>query len=209
MTRYCFPDRRYASAGDYAGDYARQFAEALAAVDRAEIDGVAACLTAAIDAGREIFVCGNGGSSAIANHVTCDYVKLLGLATGKPVRLSSLNSYGELNFAIANDIAFEEVFSFHIAQRGRPGDVLWTISSSGSSANIVKALETASAKGLETIAFTGFSGGKAKELATHSLHVPAENYGLVEDAHQMLAHIVCQYVRHLHVEEETLGSVVF
>ena len=209
MTRYCFPDRKYASAGDFAGDYARQLSEAVAGVDRDQIDGVAGCLAAAIDAGREIFVCGNGGSSAIANHVTCDYVKLLGLATGKPVRLSSLNAYSELNFAIANDIAFEEVFAFHIAQRGREGDVLWAISSSGSSPNIVKAIETARAKGLETIAFTGFEGGKSKDLATHSVHVPAGNYGIVEDAHQMLAHIVCQYVRHLHVEEETLGSVVF
>ena len=125
------------------------------------------------------------------------------------MRVSSLNAYSELNFAIANDISFEDVFSFHIAQRAAPGDVLWTISSSGNSPNILKALEVGRSKGLRTIAFTGFDGGKAKDLATHSLHVPAANYGVVEDAHQILAHIVCQYLRHLHVDEETIGTVVF
>lgn len=209
MTRYYFPDRKYASAGEYAGAYGDRISQAVSMVDSDHIDRVANCLGKAIESDREIFVCGNGGSSAIANHITCDYVKLLGLATGKRVRLTSLNASGELNFAIANDISFEDVFSFHVSQRAEPGDVVWTISSSGNSANIIKALEAASAKHVDTIAFTGFSGGKARDLATHALHVPSNNYGVVEDVHQILAHIICQYLRHMHVEEEALGSVVF
>ncbi|MDJ0933200.1 SIS domain-containing protein [Breoghania sp.] len=209
MTPCCFPDRRYSSAGEYATDYGEQISQAISKVDRNQIDRAAHYLEKAIEADRELFVCGNGGFSAIANHVTCDYVKLLGLATGKRVRLTSLNASGELNFAIANDISFEDVFSFHVAQRAELGDVLWAISSSGNSPNIIKALDTANAKGLEIIAFTGFSGGKARDLATHALYVPEDNYGVVEDVHQMLAHIICQYLRYLHVEERTLGSVVF
>ena len=106
--------------------------------------------------------------------------------------------------AIANDIGYDEIFSYQLVSLARPGDVLIAITSSGESPNIVKALEAAKASRVRTIAMTGFKGGRAAEMADITLHVDAHNYGVIEDAHQSLMHILAQYVRHRHLEEPHL-----
>lgn len=135
-----------------------------------------------------------------------------GVRTGgllKP-RVNSLSATVELITAIANDIGVGDVFSFQLSSMAKEGDVLIAISSSGSSPNIVKAIRQARALKMATIAMTGFSGGEAAQLADISLHVQADNYGLVEDVHQSLMHILAQYLRHAHLEDAShLGSVKF
>ncbi|OGN67997.1 MAG: hypothetical protein A3K57_03220 [Caulobacterales bacterium RIFOXYA1_FULL_67_7] len=116
----------------------------------------------------------------------------------------------ELVTAIVNDIGVEQMFSFQLESLASSGDVLVAISSSGASPNIISALKTAREMGMKTIAMTGFSGGAASELADVSLYVKAENYGIVEDTHQSLMHILAQYMRQSNMDQpELLGSLKF
>jgi D-sedoheptulose 7-phosphate isomerase len=148
----------------------------------------------AAHAGGRVFAIGNGGSAAIADHLSCDLTKGTH-ASGHPVvDTSSMVSNVALYSAIANDFGFEKVFETQVNFLGKPGDVLIAISSSGNSANIVNAVEAAHARGMGTIGLSGFRGGKLRDAAQVSLYVDANNYGIVEDAHQALMHILAQYI---------------
>ena len=204
-----FPSRKYHEAGAFLADYARSIATALNSVRSSEIDRAAAALKHAIRTDRLIFACGNGGSAAIANHLTCDCSKGIATDTGLRPRVVSLSATVELITAIANDIDYAEIFAFQLKNAARPGDVLITISSSGNSENIVRALAWARDNGLVTIAMSGFSGGRSIAAADISLHVEAENYGVVEDVHQALMHILAQYVRMSEIPAELLPTLRF
>ena len=190
-----FPSRKYPDAGAFVTEYARLVAGGLTSVRSSEIDRAAAVLKQAIQNDRLIFACGNGGSAAIANHLTCDCSKNVSTNTTMRPRVVSLSHAIELITAIANDIDYAEIFAFQLRNAARPGDVLITISSSGDSENIVRALAWARENGLGTIAMSGFSGGRSAKMADINLHVAAENYGVVEDIHQSMMHCFAQYLR--------------
>lgn len=136
-----------------------------------------------------IFVGGNGGSSAISDHLTCDFEKGTGLQT------QSLVGRVALLTAIANDMGYEKVFShqLELAKINR-GDLIILISSSGNSPNIVAAAEYAKSIGTPIIGLSGFTGGALASLSDVSLHVDVKNYGVVEDAHQTIMHVLAQYI---------------
>jgi D-sedoheptulose 7-phosphate isomerase len=157
----------------------------------------------------QIFACGNGGSAAIANHLQCDHAKGISTLTALHPRIQSLSANIEIVTAIGNDLDFTEIFSQQLANAARPGDALIAISSSGNSPNICRALAWARSNGLQTISFTGFTGGKAASLADVNIHVDAENYGVVEDVHQTLMHALAQFVRMSHMDEQTIPGAKF
>ncbi len=202
-----FPDRVYPHGGGFLDDYARSYARAVASVSRDAFEAAAQALVRTIAAGGTIFSCGNGGSAAIANHLLCDFLK--GMRTGSGLRplVSSLSGSIELITAVANDIAYEEVFAFQLGALAKAGDALISISSSGNSPNIVKALDWCRANGVTSIAFTGFSGGKAQGMADISLHAAEGNYGVVEDVHQSLMHALAQYIRHSRLSGDVAQTV--
>lgn len=209
MNKQNFPERKYTSGSDFAASYQRRFNEIASGTNSSMVDVVADLILKTIKAGGTIYVCGNGGSAAIANHITCDYAKSLSLSLDCPVKVISLCTFTELNLAIANDISFDEVFAFQVRQNATAKDILWAISSSGKSLNIVKALNTAREKGMQTIAFTAFDGGLSRKIASYCLHAPVNNYGIAEDIHHMYAHIIYQYIRQQHMIEEDIASVIF
>jgi D-sedoheptulose 7-phosphate isomerase len=190
-----FPDKLYPGAGAYVAGYRDAMTRAWASVDLAAFDRAAAMLAEAIRAKRMIYACGNGGSAAISGHLLCDFLK--GIQTDTPLRprVVSLASHLELITAIANDIAYEEIFAYQLRTMAMPGDVLITISSSGNSENIVRAIDWARQNSVGSIAMTGFAGGRSAKLAEVNLHVAAENYGIVEDLHQSMMHCLAQYLR--------------
>ncbi len=190
-----FPDKGYPSIADYCDDYLTRLAQAGASIDRAALARAADMLDAAFDRSAWLFVCGNGGSAAIANHLLCDVAKGVQTDTGVQPRVMSLSANLEMVTAIANDIAFEDCFLYQLGTAARAGDLLMTISSSGDSENIVRALDWAAANGLESIALTGFDGGRSAPLATVNLHVDGDNYGVIEDIHQSIMHMLAQYLR--------------
>lgn len=205
-----FPTQPYSDAGAYLRAYAAEVASALASVASEQVDKAAAALEGAIARQATIFVCGNGGSAAIAGHFTCDHLKGVSNGTDLRPRVSSLSANIELITAIANDISYAKVFEVQLDSMASAGDVLFVISSSGSSPNILAAVEWAKAHGVTVVAMTGFSGGDARRLADISLHVDAENYGIVEDSHQALMHVLAQYLRQKRLRApETLGKIKF
>lgn len=150
--------------------------------------------------GKTIFVCGNGGSAAIAEHLSCDHSKGVNSNTLLLPKVVCLNSNMSLLTATANDMGYEKVFSYPLSLQGTAGDLLIVISSSGNSDNIVLALDMAKKLGINTIAFTGFNGGVARNCCDVSIHIPINNYGIVEDGHQIIMHILAQYIRRIHTK---------
>jgi D-sedoheptulose 7-phosphate isomerase len=204
-----FPDQKYSDANGYVDAYFFQVSEAAASVSRTKVEEAAAILTKAFSNGSMVYSCGNGGSAAIANHLVCDHCKLVRTDTDLTPRIVSLSTTVEMITAIGNDISYDEIFSYQLDALAVPDDVLITISSSGDSENIVRAAQLAKKKGMPVISMTGFSGGRSAEIADVNLHVTADNYGVIEDVHQSLMHILAQYVRHLHMDAATIRERKF
>lgn len=204
-----FPSQKYASAGAYFAAYAAQYERAAKAVDPAAIDAAAALLRRAYAERRWTFACGNGGSAAISNHLHCDHLKGVQTDTDLRPRVVSLSANLETITAIANDIDFADVFVYQLRTLAEAGDVLITISASGDSENVVRAAEWAKANGLALIALTGFSGGRTARLADVSIHVAADNYGVAEDLHQSVMHVLAQYLRQAEMPEALVADRKF
>ena len=204
-----FPAVPYARASKYFDGYAAELARAVSSVDPAALDRAAGILADAYDRGARVFSCGNGGSAAIANHLQCDHIKGIRNGTDLTPRVLSLSNNVELLTAIANDLAFDEVFAYQLRSQAAPGDVLIAISSSGRSPNIVRAVTWARENGVYTIALTGFDGGDARRLADVALHADITNYGVVEDLHQSLMHALAQYIRQSRMTPDAIAASVF
>jgi phosphoheptose isomerase len=204
-----FPAEPYASAASYFDAYAEEAARAASSIHGAALHRAAAILLEAYTRRAGVFSCGNGGSAAIANHLQCDHMKGVRTATDLAPRVVSLSTNVELLTAIANDIAYEEVFAYQLQSQSAPGDVLIAVSSSGRSPNVVRALTWARDNGLRTIALTGFEGGRAKAVADVAIHVHATNYGIVEDVHQAIMHALAQYIRQSRMTADVISASVF
>jgi D-sedoheptulose 7-phosphate isomerase len=164
------------------------------AVDSIPVDAVARCialLASALREDRQIFACGNGGSAANASHFATDLGKGSSDALGRRFRVLSLNDNVSWITALGNDYAYEDIYVRQLENYGRAGDVLLTISVSGNSPNVVKALEWARARGLRTIALVGAKRGRCAELAEEVLVIEDTHYGRVEDAQMHILHMLC------------------
>ena len=204
-----FPGKTYRDAGQYASAYLAELTRAAQAIDGSAVEAAAGLVSEAFTADRTVFVCGNGGSAAISNHLLCDFAK--GIQTDTTIRpkVVSLSANLEIITAIANDISFDDVFVFQLRTAARAGDLVLTISSSGNSENIVRPLQWARDNGLRSIAFTGFDGGRSAKLADVNVHVPAHNYGVVEDLHQSAMHILAQFLRLKNMDPKLVGARKF
>jgi len=204
-----FPRRRYADIGSFASDYYQETSRAAASIDPDRLAAAAAALGKTIDERRWIYVCGNGGSAAISNHLFCDFVKGIQTDTERRPKVMSLSAHLEMISAIGNDIGYDDVFIYQLRTMAEPGDLLLTISSSGNSENIVRTVEWAKEHGLATVALTGFDGGRSAALADVNLHVDCHNYGIVEDLHQSIMHLLAQYLRQERMTPSKFGVCKF
>jgi phosphoheptose isomerase len=184
----------HSSVGAYLNDYANALRNALLTVDAAALDRARALIEQTAARGNRIFAIGNGGSAAIADHLCCDLTKGTHVHGHPVVDTRSMTSNVAFYSAIANDYGFEKVFSTQVSLLGRPGDLLLAVSSSGNSPNIVRAVTTARDLGVATIGLSGFDGGQLRTTADVPLHVAVRNYGVIEDAHQALMHVLAQYI---------------
>lgn len=204
-----FPDQKFLNASAFTKAYFDQLAKASATLDETRMDMATELLSVAYENRKTIYACGNGGSAAISNHLHCDHLKGVQTDTDLRPRVISLSSNLETITAIANDISYDDVFSYQLKSLADSGDILITVSSSGNSENIVKAAQWAKENGLIVIAMTGFDGGRSAELADVNLHIDADNYGVIEDVHQSLMHILAQYVRMIHMPDEIIEERKF
>ena len=143
---------------------------------------------------KSIFVCGNGGSAAISNHYVCDYLKFLRQNTKLKPKVISLSSNIETITAVGNDINYDQIFKYQAESLFERNDLLIIISSSGNSPNIVEVLNYAKKKKVKTIGFSGFNGGYLDKNSDIPININVSNYGISEDAHHILMHVILQYL---------------
>ena len=183
-------------------------------------------LTDAFSSGKKLLICGNGGSAADSEHIAGELMK--GFLLPRPISASdaaqlmavagqdgmevaaslqralpaiALTSQLSLTTAIGNDTGFEMVFAQQVFGLGQPGDVLLGISTSGNSANVVRAFVVAKARGLKTIALTGRSGGRLVGLADISIRVPADHVAEIQELHLPVYHAIS-----MELEERFFGK---
>ena len=162
--------------------------------DIKKLEKVALIIRKTIHKKRTIFVCGNGGSAAIANHYVCDYLKFLKQHSNLKPKVVSFSNSIETITAISNDISYDQVFKYQAENLCEKNDLLIIISSSGNSKNIKEVLKYAKKIKVKTIGFSGFDGGFLKKNCDISIHMNVKNYGITEDAHHILMHIILQYL---------------
>jgi phosphoheptose isomerase len=121
-------------------------------------------------------------------------------------RITSLNENAAIMTALANDIGYDHVFSEQLIEVIRPGDLLIAVSASGNSPNVLQAIQHARRESAEVSAVLGFTGGKAAQLADIAIVVPSDNYGIVEDVHLMINHMLVEFVRE-HLAESRRWTV--
>ncbi|HEX4562778.1 MAG TPA: SIS domain-containing protein [Gemmatimonadales bacterium] len=143
--------------------------------------------------GGTLFFAGNGGSAADAQHIAAEYV--VRYQTTRPgLSAMALTTDTSVLTACANDLGFDEVFARQVESLARPGDLLVLHSTSGESPNVIRAAQSAKARGVPVVAFLGKSGGPLKALADVALVVPAEETARIQELHLALEHIICDIV---------------
>ncbi|MBT4933452.1 MAG: SIS domain-containing protein [Rhodospirillaceae bacterium] len=190
-----FPDEKYEDIGAFSDAYFEQISSAAASVDRVTLVQAADVIEQTYRENKTLFVCGNGGSAAISGTFVCDHSKLVQTDTNLTARVVSLADNMSMITAIANDLSYDDIFQYQLQTLANFGDTLLTISASGDSENVVKAASWARENKMPVIAFTGFEGGRMADLASVHLHVQADNYGVIEDVHQSLMHLLAQFIR--------------
>jgi D-sedoheptulose 7-phosphate isomerase len=153
--------------------------------------GAAAAIVESVRGGGKLLICGNGGSAGDAQHLATEFVSTLTVQRRRPaIPALALTTDTSMLTAISNDDGFEEVFARQVEALGRPGDVLLGISTSGMSANVVRAFEQARAQGLRTIALTGESSGKLGPLADIEIDVPSAETSHIQEAHIAIGQLI-------------------
>jgi len=191
---------------NFVEDYYTRFARTLQSFDKKSLAGVLAVFDRVRDQGGTIWVAGNGGSAAISDHTVCDTSKGTHVDGAPPIRSVSLAANGPMITALANDLSYDQVFRQQLKYYLKPEDAVLLVSSSGNSPNVVEACTYANEVGVPTIAFVGFRGGKLAELAKHVVWIQIDNYGIVEDTHQSLIHVLTQFIKARAVEATTAGA---
>ena len=159
----------------------------------ATVGNVADVITASLKREGRIYFCGNGGSAADAQHLAAEfsgrfYKDRLALPA------EALHCNTSYLTAVANDYSFDVVYSRLIDGIGRKGDVLVGLSTSGNSANIVRAFESAKTIGMTTVGFTGITGGALKAVSDYLLNIPSADTPRIQETHILVGHIICQLV---------------
>lgn len=184
------------STREFVDGYFDYLAALAKTLDGSAIAAVVDIFIDAADAGHTIYFIGNGGAAATAAHWAND----MGIGTrggGEPwLKAVSLADNISVITALANDYGYEEIFVRQLQNLLQPDDVVMAFSVSGNSENVIKGIEYANELGARTIGFTGFDGGRLKELVDLSLHVPTPKgeYGPVEDLFQVVDHLVGSYL---------------
>lgn len=157
------------------------------------IEKVVDLITIAFKKGKRVYLCGNGGSAADAQHLAAEFSGRF-YKDRQALPAEALHCNTSYLTSVANDYGFDDVYSRMIEGIGQPGDILIGLSTSGNSPNIIKAFEAAKEKGILTIAFTGITGGQLKPISDYLINIPSSNTPRIQESHIMIGHIICELV---------------
>lgn len=174
----------------FSEQYKSDLLKTLDTIDLSGVETAICWLNEAREAGRRIFVCGNGGSASTASHFACDVVKGASYQRAKRFRIMALTDQLPTITAYANDVGYECIFVEQLRNFAEPGDIVIGISGSGNSPNVVNAFEYANSIGCRTIGLTGRDGGRLGPMAQLNIHVADRHMGRIEDAHMIVCHML-------------------
>ena len=163
-------------------------------LDLGQVEALAEALRAAWEEGRQVFLCGNGGSAGNAIHLANDLFYGVAKGNGPGLRVQALPANVSILTCLANDVSYEAIFSKQLEGLARPGDLLIVLSGSGNSPNILAAVRTAKAMGMTTFGILGYSGGACLALVDHPLHVKVDDMQISEDAQLAIGHMLMQWL---------------
>jgi len=175
-------------------DYALRLRKVLQDVSWQGVEELARELLDCWKTGRQLFLCGNGGSAGNAIHLANDFLYGISKTCGSGLRVTALPANASVLTCLGNDCGYDQIFSMQLAVQARKGDVLIALSGSGNSPNIVKALEQAKTMGVKSYAILGYSGGKAKELADVAIHFAVDDMQISEDMQLIVGHMLMQWL---------------
>lgn len=174
----------------FTESYRDRLVATLHQVDMQQVDRVIDLFDKARADNRQIFVVGNGGSAASASHFVCDVVKGASFGRDKRFRIHALHDNLPTLTAYSNDVGYDAVYVELLKNHAQSGDLLFGMSGSGNSPNVLRAFEYANGAGLTTVALTGKDGGQLGALAQVQVHVPDQHMGRIEDAHMVVCHMI-------------------
>jgi D-sedoheptulose 7-phosphate isomerase len=155
-------------------------------------DSVDMCVQS-LQSGGCIFFCGNGGSAADAQHLAAELSGRF-YFDRPPLRAEALHCNTSYLIAVGNDYGYNHIFSRLLEGNGKKGDILIGLSTSGNSESIINAFLSAKNKGILTIAMTGATGGKLKEISNTLINVPSSDTPRIQESHILIGHILCEYI---------------
>ena len=186
----------------FSENYIKSISSKLEEINFKDLEIASHKILETIKKNKKIFVCGNGGSAAIANHYVCDYLKFLREKTNLKPQIISLSNSVETITAVSNDINYKYIFKYQIENLYKTGDLLIIISSSGNSENIKELVRYCRKKSIFIIGFCGFGGGYLKRFSRIKFHVNSNNYGIVEDLHHILMHMIMQSIINIYSKKQ-------
>ena len=157
------------------------------------IEEVSFGIAGAFKNGNRLYLCGNGGSAADAQHLAAEFTGRF-YNDREPLPAEAFHVNTSFLTAVANDYSYDEVYERAVKAYGRKGDVLIGISTSGNSKNVIKAQEEAKKRGMTVISFTGETGGKMKDSCDYLFNVPSKDTPRIQESHILIGHIICQLV---------------
>ena len=171
-------------------EYLTYFNNTLSNLDETQVEEMVSLVIKAYHNDRTVFVIGNGGSASNASHLANDLVKgtLKSMDQKKRLKALALTDNLALMTAFANDEGYDTIFELQLRTFAKPDDLVIAISGSGNSPNVIRAIEWANNNGLHTIGVTGFGGGKLKQIAKTSVHVPLNDMCTSESVHSVIFH---------------------
>ena len=175
-------------------DYSERLQQTLQNQDWEPVYRLGVDLQSAWREGRQVFLCGNGGSAANAIHLANDFLYGIDRDHGLGLRVHALPANSSVLTCLGNDIGYADIFSHQLAVLGEEGDLLLVFSGSGNSMNIVKALEMARTKKIKSYAVLGYSGGKALGLADVAIHFPIDDMQIAENCQQVVGHMLMRWL---------------
>jgi len=158
-----------------------------------DIDNVVWITARALETGRKLFFCGNGGSASDAQHLAAEFVGRF-YKDRAPLPAQVLHANSSAMTAIANDYGYEEVFARVLRAEAKRGDILFALSTSGNSTNVINALKAARHRGVVTVGLTGETGGAMSDYCDYILKVPSTDTPRIQEVHITLGHIICALV---------------
>lgn len=179
----------------YLETYLTELQETVARLPVEQVNQVVDILLKNVKTGGKVFMCGNGGSASTASHFACDLAKNTVVSGAPHFKVIALTDNMALVTAWSNDTAYDHVFSAQLDPLVQAGDVVIGISCSGNSQNVINAMEIAKQHGATTIAFTGDTGGRLKDVVDLCIKAPSPRIEQQEDVHLILEHSICAAVR--------------